>query len=70
MATLTIYHGAAKPIRAVGRNQCRLLAFAEKYPGWHTLATDRATVRAVTALQKRGCLEVIGDQFRFCYPNS
>jgi len=29
MATFTIYHGAEKPMRAVGEHQCNLLAFAE-----------------------------------------
>lgn len=68
MATFTIFYGAAKPIRAVGVNQCRLLGFAEKYKGWHTMASDRATRRAIRALQSKGCLEVAGDQFRFQYP--
>ena len=66
--TLTIYCGASAPIKAVGVNQCRLLDFAVVYRGWHTMRNCRATKRAVLALQRKGCLEVIGDQFRFCYP--
>lgn len=68
MTTLTIYYGRATPIRAVGRHQCRLLGFAEKYRGWHSFAQDKPTIKAVHALQRKGCLEVIGDQFRFVYP--
>lgn len=69
MTMLTIYHGASKPIKAVGVNQCRLLAFAEKYKGWHSFAQDRATKRAVKALESKGCLVVLGDQFQFVYPS-
>lgn len=68
MATFTIYHGKANPIKAVGKNQCNLLDFAFKYKGWHTYKQDKATKAAVTALQSKGCLEVIGDQFRFKFP--
>ena len=68
MTTFTIFYGKAQPIKAVGRHQCRLLAFAEKYRGWHSYASDRDTKRAVSALLKKDCLEVIGDQFRFKYP--
>lgn len=68
MATFTIYYGAAKPIRVQGANCVRMLQFAEKYKGWHTLAKDRATKRAAESLLRHGCIEVSGDQFRFCYP--
>lgn len=66
--TLTVYYGNKTPIKAVGANQCRLLDFALVYKGWHTMRGDRATMRAVSALHRKGCLEVKGDQFRFCYP--
>ena len=66
----TIHHGLDKPIVAVGKNQCNLLAFAYKYDGWHTFHSDRATRRAVCALQNKGCLEVQGKQFRFVFPSS
>lgn len=69
MTTMTIYYGKANPIKAVGKHQCKLLDFAHTYKGWHTFNTkDKDTVRAVHGLYKRGCLEVIGDQFRFVYP--
>lgn len=68
MTTYSIYHGKGKPIKAVGENQCNLLEFAENNKGWHTFKQDRATIRAVKALQLKGCLEVVGDQFRFIYP--
>lgn len=68
MTTFKIYYGATKPIIARGANQCHLLMFAEKYPGWHSFSKDRATRQAVKALSAKDCLEVIGDQFRFCYP--
>jgi hypothetical protein len=68
MSTFTIYHGKATPIKAVGKNQCKLLSFAFEYKGWHTFKQDKATKAAVSALQSRGCLEVVGDQFRFQFP--
>ena len=68
MSTFTIYYGSVNPLRAVGRHQCRLLAFAEKYPGWHTFAQDKTTKRAVEGLVRRRCIEVSGDQFRIIYP--
>jgi hypothetical protein len=68
MNSLTIWYGKETPIRARGKHQCKTLEFAEKYRGWHTFKQDQPTKRAVYALQSKGCLEVIGDQFRFAYP--
>jgi len=69
MTTLTIYHGAAKPIKAVGKNQCHMLEFAEKYRGWHTYKNDRPTLAALAGLKRKGCLETNEHgQFRFVYP--
>lgn len=69
MTTLTIYHGATKPIKAIGHNQCHLLAFAEKYRGWHSFATDRATIRAIEGLKAKGCIQTNDHgQFQFVYP--
>lgn len=68
MTTMTLYYGKPEPIKAVGKHQCKLLDFAHTYRGWHTFAKDRNTLKAVEGLQRRGCLEVIGDQFRFVYP--
>ena len=69
MATFTIYHGAEKPMRAVGEHQCNLLAFAEPRGEWHCHADDRATKRAVSALVRKGYLEYNEyGQFRFKYP--
>lgn len=48
-----------------GENQCNLLDFAFKYPGWHTFAKDRATRNAVAGLVRRGLIEVQGRQFKF-----
>lgn len=63
---LTIYHGHEKPMTAVGKNQCNLLAFAEKYRGWHSFNNkDRATKKAIKALSDKGFIEVIADQFKF-----
>ena len=53
MSTLTIFHGQPQPIKAVGRNQVNLLGFLERYPGWHSVRTDRATARAVEGLLRR-----------------
>lgn len=66
--TLTIYYGKATPMRAVGTRQCRLLSFAEKYQGWQTMGKDKSDRRALRALQAKGYLEVVGDQFRIVYP--
>lgn len=60
---LTIYAGG-RPLVAIGPHQVRLLAFAERFPGWHTRANDRPTRRAIEALTARGVLDVSGDQFR------
>ena len=70
MATLTIWHGAARPIVARGKNQVRLLGFAERFRGWHSAAHDKATQRALDALVARDCIELNGfGQFRFKYPD-
>ena len=69
MTTLTIYHGMAKPIKAAGKNQCHLLSFAEKFPGWHTYAKDRATLAALEGLKRKGYIETNQHgQFRMVYP--
>lgn len=70
MSSLTIYHGAPQPIRVRGCNVCRLVAFAEKFQGWHTAAKDRATRRALAVAVRVGCIEVSSDQFRFIYPRA
>ena len=49
---------------AIGKNQCNLLSFAEKYRGWHTFKKDRTTIAAISRLQQKGYIEVIQDQFR------
>ena len=65
MSTLTIYYGADKPLHAVGHHQCHLLQFAFDNPGWHSYHWKcPATRRAVSALEKRGYIEVKGTQFR------
>ena len=56
MSTLKIYYGAAKPLTAVGKHQARLLGFLERYKGWHTMATDKATTRAIEGLLRRGSI--------------
>lgn len=53
MTTLTIFHGKKEPLKAVGKNQVRLLSFLERFPGWRTCANDRATARAIEGLLKR-----------------
>ena len=58
MTTLKIHHGTSNPMKAIGKNQCNLLGFAFDYPGWHSFTYDRATRRAVDALQGKGYLEV------------
>lgn len=69
MNSLTIWHGREKPIKAIGKNQAKLLDFAFKYQGWHSYSSDKPTLRAIEGLVKRGCLEVNQyQQFRFTYP--
>jgi hypothetical protein len=61
---LTIYTGNIKPMIAIGKNQCNLLEFAYKYPGWHTFKQNRSTLNAVRALEKKGYITIINDQFK------
>lgn len=69
MNTMTIYHGSIKPIKATGKHQVKLLDFAYRYKGWHTHSTDHNTMRAIQALNAKGCLELNQfGQFRFTYP--
>ena len=68
MNTYTIFYGAPNPMKAIGVNQCRMLAFAHDNRGWHTMRNDKATRRAALALLAKGCIEISGDQFRFMYP--
>lgn len=62
---LTLHLGREKPLVAVGSNQCHLLEFAEKYRGWHSFKTDRATIAAVKGLERRGYLEVYWETHQF-----
>jgi hypothetical protein len=67
--TYRIFHGAAKPIIARGKHQCRLLEFLEKNKGWHSINRRcKATIKAMVGLEKKGCVEVLGEQCRFIYP--
>lgn len=70
MTTLTIYHGTSTPIKAVGKNQVKMLDFAFRYQVWHTYATDKQTLKALDALVKKGCL-ITNEfgQFKFIYPS-
>ena len=56
MNTLTIFYGAEKPLTAVGKHQTQLLGFLERYKGWHTMGTDKSTVRAIEGLLRRGSI--------------
>ena len=65
MAKLTIYHGRATPLVAIGKHQARLLDFAYNHKGWHSINTKcRDSMRAMRALYARGFLYVQGDQFK------
>lgn len=69
MNSLTIYYGNEKPIKAIGKNQVKILDFAYRYRGWHSYSKDRATLRALEGLLAKGYLEVNQfEQFRFTYP--
>lgn len=56
MATFEIWHGKPQPLKAVGKNQCELLQFLERYPGWHTMSHDRTTRKAIEGLVRRSCI--------------
>ena len=65
MNKLTIYHGRATPLVAMGKHQTRLLAFAFDHQSWHSIDTKcRDSMRAMRALHARGFLYVEGDQFK------
>ncbi len=58
--------------KAVGKHQCALLKFAEKYcvNRWHCYANDRTTKRAVAGGVKRGWLKINEhNQFSLVLPN-
>jgi len=62
---LSIYHGTINPFIATGKNQCRLLEFAFKYPEWHSFNNDKPTARAIKSLADRGCIILNEyDQFK------
>lgn len=70
MATLTIYYGKEKPLKAIGKHQVKLLDFAYRFQCWHSYSKDRTTLRAINALLKKGYLELNQyEQFKFKYPN-
>ncbi len=68
MVTFKIYYGAPKSMVACGVNQVNMLRFACEHKGWHTMGKDRATLRAANGLNRKGYIEIEGDQFRFTYP--
>ena len=50
---------------ARGLHQRNMLSFALKHAGWHTFNTkDKATRNAAQALQSKGLIKIIGDQFK------
>jgi hypothetical protein len=62
---LTIYHGTEKPFVAIGKNQCNMLDFAFKYPTWHYHSENRADIKAIVGLVKRGSIILNEyDQFK------
>ena len=56
MQTFKVHCGQDEPLIARGKNQVHLLRFAAEYPGWHSHANDRATIRAVEGLRKSGAI--------------
>lgn len=66
-----IYYGKEKPMVAIGKNQCNLLMFAEKYKGLHYYKPKcRATRLAIKRLSDKGYLQVdfVNNSFKFKYP--
>lgn len=73
MATLTIYHGALKPIIANGVNEVGILSFAEACRGVHYFnEKDKNRTKAIQRLEKKQCLNVDWNKhsFQFQYPGS
>jgi hypothetical protein len=65
MKTLTIFYGAPKPFKAIGKHQVNLLDFAYRYKGWHSInPKDRNAMRAMKALERKGYLLVIENKFK------
>lgn len=68
MASFKVYHGAPKPLVAVGGNQVRLLQFAAAHAGWHSYASDKATRNAIAGLVRRGSIVLNNySQFAIAY---
>lgn len=65
MHALTIYAGQSRPLKARGKNQCRLLDFAFRFPGWHSYKPDRSTLQALAGLERKGILEVSRETLQF-----
>ena len=65
MNSLTIYAGQTRPLKARGKNQCHLLDFAYRFPGWHSYKTDRPTLQAIAGLERKGLLEVSRETLQF-----
>lgn len=66
METLKLFTGSpAGSVTVRGKHCIRLASFALRYPGWHTMAKDRTTLRAVSSLVRLRIVETSGDQFRW-----
>jgi hypothetical protein len=69
MSVFTIYYGANTPMRAVGNRQCRLLAFAERNRGWHSVPDHISDKTALARLKAKGYIEMSASGlWRFQYP--
>jgi hypothetical protein len=53
----TIYYGKETPAILVGKNQINMGKFALEFRGWHSHTKDRATLRALKSLVKKGYLQ-------------
>jgi hypothetical protein len=55
------------PIVTRGEYQTRMLDFALRYPGWHSVTKDRRTMRALDSLVKMRVIEhnPVTQQFRY-----
>lgn len=54
---ITIYHGTKEPLKAIGKYQCNLLAFAFQNQTWHSYKENCIlTKRAIDKLVQNNCI--------------
>ena len=65
---MRIYYGASSPIDVKGKKQCSYLEFAYENKGWHYMPDKSSDIKAVLALEKKGCIEIKDGRYKFKFP--